>query len=168
MQPARLGNPGPVFRALENEVGGFEAPAARHRGPETARGLGDRRANTPAGPARGGATAPRSFWRLPQCASTCDGCQCGRCADEPLHSPEAGIIRHLQEGLVPQGLSGSEQLADVVATEDDGEGAGFLRQWNHKVHGRAAQRGPIEKPQPMHDGIAGAVGETPFLMEPER
>src|SRR5262245_7810608 len=52
-----------------------------------------------------------------------------------------------------------------MATEDDGEGAGFLRQWNHKVHGRAAQRGPIEKPQPMHDGIAGAVGEAPFLME---
>jgi integrase len=28
-----------------------------------------------------------------------------------------------------------------------------------------AQRGPVEKTQPMHDGVAGAVGETPFLME---
>src|SRR5262245_31489734 len=52
-----------------------------------------------------------------------------------------------------------------MATEDDGEGAGFLRQWNDKVHGRAAQCGPVEKPQPMHDGVAGAVGEPPFLME---
>src|SRR4029450_11152614 len=52
-----------------------------------------------------------------------------------------------------------------MTTEDDGERAGFLRQRNHKVHGRSAQRGSVEKTQPMHDGIAGAVGEAPFLME---
>src|SRR2546427_241893 len=63
--------------------------------------------------------------------------------------PETRVIRHLQQCPVAQGLGGSEQLADIMATEDDGELAGFLRQRNRKVHRRAAQARAVEKAHTM-------------------
>jgi hypothetical protein len=171
MQPTRLGHPGPVFRSLEHEGGGCEGKR-----------LGAIPAGTP--PRVWTIDAPRRpevrqeagrqerltvllALALHHAHTHATAVKVGDVQRHAFARPQPGILRHLQEGLVPQGRSGSTPLADVVATEEDREGAGFLRQWNGTVHRRAAQRGPVEKPQTMHNGIAGAGGAAPFRMELE-
>src|SRR5207244_12092854 len=131
MQPARLGNLDPVFRALENEVGGFEGKRLR----AIAAGKQPRvwAIDAPIRP-QGVLEAGRQERLTVFLSFALGNAQAHAMAvnvgDAEMHHftrPEAGILRHLQEGRVPRGLSRCTQLAAVSAAEDAGEGPWALR-----------------------------------------